>query len=125
MDFEIVVEIQRGSRNKYEINHDTGEIWLDRRLFTAMTYPADYGYIAGTLGEDGDPLDVLVLLGADEIEVAPGAFVVYIGSHGDRGAHRQSDGQADGQGEQTEAHGRFQSHGDGVGEATKSCPGPS
>ena len=62
MEFEIVVEIPRGSRNKYEINHDTGEIWLDRRLFTAMTYPADYGYIAGTLGEDGDPLDVLVLL---------------------------------------------------------------
>jgi inorganic pyrophosphatase len=62
MEFEVVVEIPRGSRNKYEADHDTGEIWLDRRLFTAMAYPADYGFIAGTLGEDGDPLDVLVLL---------------------------------------------------------------
>ena len=61
-DFEMVVEIPRGSRNKYEIDHETGHVWLDRRLFTAMAYPADYGYIAGTLGEDSDPLDVLVLL---------------------------------------------------------------
>ncbi len=61
-DFEMVVEIPRGSRNKYEIDHGTGHVWLDRRLFTAMAYPADYGYIAGTLGEDSDPLDVLVLL---------------------------------------------------------------
>jgi len=60
--FEVVVEIPRGSRNKYEIDHDSGHIWLDRRLFTAMAYPADYGFIEGTLGEDGDPLDVLVLL---------------------------------------------------------------
>lgn len=57
-----MIEIPRGSRNKYEIDHESGEIWLDRRLFTAMTYPADYGFVAGTLGEDGDPLDVLVLL---------------------------------------------------------------
>lgn len=62
MDVEVVVEIPRGSRNKYEIDHDTGKVWLDRRLFTAMAYPADYGFIEGTLGEDGDPLDVLVLL---------------------------------------------------------------
>ena len=61
-EFEVVVEIPRGSRNKYEVDHETGDVWLDRRLFTAMAYPADYGYIAGTLGEDGDPLDVLVLL---------------------------------------------------------------
>jgi len=61
-EFEMVVEIPRGSRNKYEIDHETGHVWLDRRLFTAMAYPADYGYIAGTLGEDSDPLDVLVLL---------------------------------------------------------------
>jgi inorganic pyrophosphatase len=60
--FEVVIEIPRGSRNKYEVDHDTGDVWLDRRLFTAMAYPADYGFIAGTLGEDGDPLDVLVLL---------------------------------------------------------------
>jgi inorganic pyrophosphatase len=62
MEFEVVVEIPRGSRNKYELDHDSGKIWLDRRLFTAMAYPADYGFIEDTLGEDGDPLDVLVLL---------------------------------------------------------------
>ena len=62
MEFEVVVEIPRGSRNKYEVDHESGAIWLDRRLFTAMSYPADYGFIEGTLGEDGDPLDVLVLL---------------------------------------------------------------
>lgn len=61
-EFEVVIEIPRGSRNKYEVDHATGHVWLDRRLFTAMAYPADYGYIEGTLGEDSDPLDVLVLL---------------------------------------------------------------
>ena len=58
----VVVEIPRGSRNKYEIDHATGEMWLDRRLFSATVYPADYGFIDHTLGEDGDPLDALVLL---------------------------------------------------------------
>jgi len=62
MDIEVVVEIPQGSRNKYEIDHDTGEIWLDRHLFTATTYPADYGFVPHTLAEDGDPLDALVLL---------------------------------------------------------------
>ena len=58
----MVVEIPRGSRNKYEMDHETGEIHLDRMLFTATRYPADYGFIPETLAEDGDPLDVLVLL---------------------------------------------------------------
>jgi inorganic pyrophosphatase len=62
MEFEVVVEVPRGSRNKYEIDHATGVIRLDRQLFTATHYPADYGFIDGTLGEDGDPLDALVLL---------------------------------------------------------------
>jgi inorganic pyrophosphatase len=62
VDVEVIVEIPRGSRNKYEVNHDTGAIWLDRMLFTATLYPTDYGYFPGTLGEDGDPLDALVLL---------------------------------------------------------------
>jgi inorganic pyrophosphatase len=62
MELEMVVEIPRGSRNKYEVDHDTGTLWLDRTLFTATRYPADYGFVPGTLGEDGDPLDVLVLL---------------------------------------------------------------
>jgi inorganic pyrophosphatase len=56
------IEVPRGSRNKYEADHETGEIWLDRLLFTATQYPADYGFIPDTLADDGDPLDVLVLL---------------------------------------------------------------
>lgn len=62
MEIEIIVEIPRGSRNKYEVDHRSGAIWLDRMLFTATQYPADYGFVPGTLAEDGDPLDVLVLL---------------------------------------------------------------
>jgi inorganic pyrophosphatase len=58
----VVVEIPKGSRNKYEADHDTGEIWLDRMLFTATQYPTDYGFVPGTLAEDGDPLDAMVLL---------------------------------------------------------------
>lgn len=58
----VVVEIPRGSRNKYEVDHETGEIWLDRRLFSATVYPTDYGYVDHTLGEDGDPLDALVIM---------------------------------------------------------------
>ena len=59
---DVVVEIPRGSRNKYEMDKEKGVIRLDRRLFSATFYPADYGYIPDTLGEDGDPLDALVLL---------------------------------------------------------------
>jgi len=62
VEMEVVIEIPKGSRNKYEVRHDTGAIWLDRMLFTATLYPADYGFVPETLGEDGDPLDVLVLL---------------------------------------------------------------
>ena len=59
---DVVVEIPRGTRNKYELDHKTGRIRLDRRLFSATVYPADYGYVPDTLAEDGDPLDALVLL---------------------------------------------------------------
>jgi inorganic pyrophosphatase len=59
----VFVEVPLGSRNKYEVDAETGHIVLDRRLFTSMSYPADYGYIEDTLGEDGDPLDALVLVG--------------------------------------------------------------
>jgi inorganic pyrophosphatase len=62
MEIEVVVEIPRGCRNKYEADHETGVIWLDRTLFTATQYPADYGYLPDTLAEDGDPLDALVLI---------------------------------------------------------------
>ena len=68
----VVIEIPRGSRNKYEIDHEGGRVFLDRRLFTATTYPADYGFIPDTLGGDGDPLDALVLL---EDPVYPGVWV--------------------------------------------------
>jgi inorganic pyrophosphatase len=59
----VFVEIPAGSRNKYEWDAELGGIALDRRLFTSMTYPADYGFVEGTLGEDGDPLDALVFVG--------------------------------------------------------------
>jgi inorganic pyrophosphatase len=62
VDFDVTIEIPKGSRNKYEVDHLTGRLKLDRTLFTATRYPADYGFIDGTLGEDGDPLDALVLL---------------------------------------------------------------
>src|SRR4051794_17458959 len=68
----VVIEIPRGSRNKDEIDHDSGRIFLDRRLFTAPTYPADYGVIPNTLGGDGDRLDALVLR---EDPVYPGVWV--------------------------------------------------
>jgi len=61
--YEVVVEIPQGSRNKFEIDHATGEVWLDRHLFAATVYPAEYGFFPDTLAEDGDPLDALVLLG--------------------------------------------------------------
>jgi inorganic pyrophosphatase len=57
------IEIPGGSRNKYEFDPELGGVALDRRLFTSMSYPADYGFIEGALGEDGDPLDALVLVG--------------------------------------------------------------
>ncbi|HYI61806.1 MAG TPA: inorganic diphosphatase [Acidimicrobiales bacterium] len=59
---DVIVEIPRGSRNKYELDHATGRIKLDRRLFSATVYPAEYGFVDRTLGEDGDPLDALVVL---------------------------------------------------------------
>jgi inorganic pyrophosphatase len=61
-DAVVFVEIPSGSRNKYEYDRELGGIVLDRRLFTAMTYPADYGYVEGTIAADGDPLDALVLV---------------------------------------------------------------
>ncbi|MDU0478978.1 inorganic diphosphatase [Staphylococcus chromogenes] len=62
MSIEVTIEIPKGSRNKYEVDHETGRVYLDRYLFTPMAYPADYGFIEHTLGEDGDPLDALVIL---------------------------------------------------------------
>jgi len=59
---EAIIEIPRGSRNKYEVDHETGAIRLDRVLFSSVHYPTDYGYIANTKAADGDPLDVLVIV---------------------------------------------------------------
>ncbi len=62
MEFDVVIEIPQGSRNKYEVDHESGRIRLDRMLFTSTRYPADYGFVEDTLGGDGDPLDALVLV---------------------------------------------------------------
>ncbi|WP_298087921.1 inorganic diphosphatase [uncultured Corynebacterium sp.] len=62
MNTEVIIEVPKGHRNKYEIDHATGRVHLDRYLFTPMAYPADYGYIENTLGEDGDPMDALVVI---------------------------------------------------------------
>ena len=62
MIFDVVIEIPAGSRNKYEIDHQTGQIRLDRMLFTSTRYPYDYGFVENTLSLDGDPLDALVML---------------------------------------------------------------
>jgi len=59
---DVIVEIPSGSRNKYEFDHERNLIRLDRRLFTATRYPADYGFVPETLSQDGDPLDALVVL---------------------------------------------------------------
>jgi inorganic pyrophosphatase len=55
------VEIPTGSRNKYELDKETGILRLDRLLYSAVHYPGDYGFIPRTLGDDGDPLDILVM----------------------------------------------------------------
>jgi inorganic pyrophosphatase len=59
---KVVIEIPRGSRNKYEFDFSSGTIRLDRVLFSSIHYPTEYGFIPGTRGEDGDPLDVLVVI---------------------------------------------------------------
>ena len=60
-DFIAVIEIPQGSKKKYELDKETGLIILDRVLHTSTHYPANYGFIPRTYGDDGDPLDVLVL----------------------------------------------------------------
>jgi inorganic pyrophosphatase len=72
VNFDVTIEIPKGQRNKYEMDHHTGRIRLDRMLFTATRYPADYGFIDDTLGEDEDPLDAMVLL---EEPTFPGCLI--------------------------------------------------
>jgi inorganic pyrophosphatase len=69
LSYDVVIEIPRGSRNKYEVDHATGRVYLDRVLFTNFVYPTDYGFFENSLGGDGDPVDALVLL---EYPVFPG-----------------------------------------------------
>jgi inorganic pyrophosphatase len=59
--FPVIVEIPNGSKNKYELDKETGLLRLDRVLYSAVHYPADYGFIPRTFCDDGDPLDALVL----------------------------------------------------------------
>src|SRR6201997_3964022 len=72
VQFDVTIEIPKGQRNKYEVDHETGRVRLDRYLYTSMAYPTDYGFIDDTLGEDGDPLDGVVLL---QQPVFPGVIV--------------------------------------------------
>jgi inorganic pyrophosphatase len=72
VNFDVTVEIPQGQRNKYEMDHETGRIRLDRLLFTSTRYPADYGFVEDTLADDGDPLDALVLL---EEPTFPGCLI--------------------------------------------------
>ncbi len=60
-DFMAVIEIQKGSKNKYELDKETGMLCLDRILYTSTHYPANYGFIPRTYADDGDPLDVLAI----------------------------------------------------------------
>lgn len=71
-EITVIIEIPKGSRNKYEIDHETQAIYLDRYLFTSTQYPADYGSVPHTLSGDGDPIDAFVLL---EESTFPGCHI--------------------------------------------------
>jgi len=71
-DINVVIEIPQGGLVKYEFDHETGALTVDRFLETAMVYPGNYGFIPQTLGGDGDPLDVLVIAPGP---VLPGAVI--------------------------------------------------
>lgn len=71
-DINVVIEIPQGSSVKYEVDKESGAVMVDRVLFTPMAYPAAYGFIPGTLADDGDPADALVLIPAP---VVPGAVI--------------------------------------------------
>ncbi len=71
-DINVVIEIPQGSSVKYEVDKTTGALVVDRFLFTPMSYPAAYGFIPGTLADDGDPMDALVLVPS---AIVPGAVI--------------------------------------------------
>jgi len=84
VEFDVTIEIPKGSRNKYEVDHHSGRIRLDRTLFTATQYPADYGFIDDTLGQDGDPLDALFRM---TDEAGPDDKVLCVSAHDPRQNH--------------------------------------
>ncbi len=69
---EAIIEIPMGTRNKFEISKETGKIKLDRVLFSALSYPGEYGFIDNTLSNDGDPLDILIV---SSFSTYPGCIV--------------------------------------------------
>jgi inorganic pyrophosphatase len=71
-DINVVIEIPQGSQVKYELDKESGALFVDRFLFTPMAYPAAYGFIPGTLADDGDPADAMVLTPGP---VVPGAVI--------------------------------------------------
>jgi len=71
-EVNVLVEIPKGSNIKYELDKESGIIFVDRFLYTAMNFPFNYGFVANTLADDGDPLDVIVL---SEQSVAPGTVI--------------------------------------------------
>jgi inorganic pyrophosphatase len=71
-DINVVIEIPQGSNVKYEVDKESGRLVVDRFLFTPMAYPAAYGFVPGTLADDGDPLDALVLVPS---AIVPGAVI--------------------------------------------------
>lgn len=71
--FNVLVEIPKGSKVKYELDKETGLLMVDRILYASIHYPANYGFIPRTLGDDGDPLDVLVLM---QEQVVPMSLLV-------------------------------------------------
>ena len=91
---DVLVETPQGSRKKYEWDPERKAMRLDRRLFSATIYPADYGFVPDTVGEDGDPLDVLVLT---EEPTFPGCWVMarpvgvfWIAYEGESGEEREA-----------------------------------
>lgn len=82
-----IIEIEKGSKNKYELDKETGLIKLDRVMYTAQSYPFDYGFVPNTLWKDGDPLDVVLLTSYSIhsgvlVEVRPIGYINMI-DHGD------------------------------------------
>jgi len=72
MTIDIIVEIAKGSRNKYELDKESGRVRLDRVLHSSVSYPADYGFLPNSFYEDGDPLDVLII---NRFPTVPGCVV--------------------------------------------------